>query len=72
MSASASERHRRRALPRLDAIAFTIPDAQALGAPSRSKIYELGSQGDLILRKIAGRVMVDGDSLRALLRGDAR
>jgi hypothetical protein len=62
------QRGRARAAPSPDAIAFTIHDAQSLGAPGRTKIYELAKSGRLTLRKIDGRTMVDGDSLRALLK----
>jgi hypothetical protein len=51
------------------ALAFTIPDAQAMGAPGRTTIYNLAKQEKLKLLRVAGRTMVDGDSLRALLRG---
>jgi hypothetical protein len=47
--------------------AFTIPDAQAMGAPGRTKIYELAKCGKLKLLHVAGRTLVDGASLRALL-----
>ncbi len=64
-------RARARAAARPDALAFTIPDAQSLGAPGRTTIYDLAKAGKLRLLKVAGRTMVDGDSLRALLRGAA-
>jgi hypothetical protein len=47
--------------------AFTIPDAQAMGAPGRTKIYELAKCGQLKLLHVGGRTMVDGASLRTLL-----
>jgi hypothetical protein len=49
------------------AYAFTIEDAQAMGAPGRTKIYELAKGGRLKLLHVAGRTLVDGASLRALL-----
>jgi len=61
-------RRRARAAPSPDAIAFTIRDAQSLGAPGRTKIYALAKSGRLTLRKIDGRTLIDGDSLRGLLK----
>ena len=61
------QRKRLRAAPDPMAHAFTIPDAQAMGAPGRTKIYELAKSGSLKLLKVAGRTLVDGASLRALL-----
>jgi hypothetical protein len=58
-----------RPTPSPDAYAFTIRDAQKMGAPGRTKIYDLKKRGELKLLRVAGRTMVDGDSLRALLRG---
>ncbi len=60
-------RKRLRAAPSPHAHAFTISDAQAMGAPGRTKIYELAKQGQLKLLHVAGRTLVDGASLRALL-----
>lgn len=60
-------RNRARPDPSRGAFAFTIEDAQAMGGPGRTKIYELAKRGELKLIRIAGRTMVDGDSLRALL-----
>ena len=60
-------RKRLRAAATPMAHAFTIPDAQAMGAPGRTKIYELAKCGKLKLLHVAGRTMVDGASLRALL-----
>jgi hypothetical protein len=65
----AVRRKRRRASPDPAAFAFTIPDAQAMGAPGRTSIYKLAKQGRLKLLRVAGRTLVDGDSLRTLLRG---
>jgi len=60
-------RDRARAAASPDAFAFTIPDAQAMGAPGRTKIYELAKRGELKLLHVAGRTLVDGASLRELL-----
>ena len=38
---------RRRAPPARNAFAYTIPDAQAMGAPSKSAIYDLAKAGHL-------------------------
>jgi hypothetical protein len=67
----ASVRRRARAAPSPDAIAFTIRDAQSLGAPGRTKIYALAKEGRLTLRRIDGRTLIDGDSLRQLLKASA-
>jgi hypothetical protein len=66
-----SARRRARAAPSPDAFAFTIRDAQSLGAPGRTKIYALAKAGRLTLRKIDGRTLIDGDSLRQLLKASA-
>ncbi len=66
-SAIPKSRARRRPAPVVHAYAFTIPDAQAMGGPGRTKIYELAKSGKLKLLRVAGRTMVDGASLRALL-----
>jgi hypothetical protein len=63
-------RERERAQPSRDAFAWTLPDYQALGGPGRTKIYELAKLGQLKLVTVAGRTMVDGESGRALLRGE--
>jgi hypothetical protein len=69
-STSMEKKHRgrARAAPSRDAFAFTIKDAQSLGAPGRTKIYALAKVGRLTLRKIDGRTLIDGDSLRSLLK----
>ena len=60
-------RNRARAPADPQAHAFTIGDAQAMGAPGRTTIYALAKQGRLRLIKVGGRTLVDGASLRALL-----
>lgn len=60
-------RTRARAAPNPLAFAFTIEDAQGMGAPGRTKIYELAKCGQLKLIKVAGRTLIEGNSLRALL-----
>jgi hypothetical protein len=66
-NAARQAKTRRRAAASPDAHAFTIPDAQAMGAPGRTKIYELAKTGELTLVRIGGRTMVTGTSLRSLL-----
>lgn len=61
-------RARARAAPHPMALAFTIGDAQAMGAPGRTTIYKMAARGDLRLLRVGGRTLVDGDSLRALLQ----
>lgn len=65
---SKKARIRARAAPHPMAMAFTIKDAQAMGAPGRTTIYKLAKRGELRLLHVAGRTLVAGDSLRALLR----
>ena len=72
MTKKTRSRGRERALPAANAFAYTIKDAQAMGAPGKSTIYELEAKGVLKLTRRPGLpTMVDGDSLRALLRADS-
>jgi hypothetical protein len=69
---AAKKRNRQRALPSPDALAFTVPDSQAMGGPGRTKLYEidkkLKAEGKTLLFKdAAGRTMVVGNMLRELL-----
>jgi len=41
-----------------------------MGAPGRTKIYEMFQTGHLKRISAGGRTLVEGDSLRALLLGD--
>jgi hypothetical protein len=64
---------RRRALPSPNALAFTIADAQSLGAPSRTTIDGLIKKGILKTVEAPGcQVLITGDSLRALLTGKVK
>ena len=54
--------------PRPDALAFRVDDVPLMGGPGRTKTYELAKAGKLRLVRVAGRTLIDGDSLRALLR----
>ena len=65
-------RIRKRAAPSPDAFAYTIQDAQSYGAPGKTKIYALAKTGKLkLIRKDGLPTMIEGDSLRALLLGEA-
>jgi excisionase family DNA binding protein len=64
-------RNRQRALPAANAYAFTIADAQAMGLPGKSKIYEMVRDGELTFIKVGGRTMLTGDSVRAVLGVEA-
>lgn len=64
---SRQARRRARPAPSQNAFAYTVEDAQAMGGPGRTKIYDLAKRGELKLINVAGRTMVDGASLRALL-----
>jgi hypothetical protein len=63
----AKKRKRDRALPSPQAYAFTIADAQAMGLPGKSKIYEMIKAGTLATIKVGGRTLLKGDSVRAVL-----
>lgn len=54
--------------PLPNALAFRVDEVPLMGGPHRTKLYELAAAGKLKLVKVAGRTLVDGDSLRALLR----
>lgn len=64
---SREERRRARPAPSPTAFAYTLEDAEAMGGPRRTKIYELAKRGELKLIYVGGRTKVDGDSLRRLL-----
>jgi hypothetical protein len=59
---------RARPMPRPDALAFRVNEVPLMGGPGRTKLYELAKAGKLQLVHVGGRTLVDGDSLRALLR----
>lgn len=50
------------------AFAYRIKEVQLMGGPGRTKIYELAKKGYLKLIRIDGRTVVEGDSLRNLLK----
>jgi hypothetical protein len=64
---------RRRAAPSPNAFAFTVRDAQAMGAPSRTTIHGLIKAGILQTVDAPGcPLLIAGDSLRALLTGKVK
>lgn len=64
----ASELPRARPAPLAHALAYRIDEVAQMGGPGRTKTYELAAAGKLRLVRVAGRTLVDGDSLRDLLR----
>ena len=54
--------------PLPNALAYRIPESRLLGGPGKTRIYELAQEGKLRLVRVGGRTLIDGDSLRALLR----
>jgi hypothetical protein len=58
-------------LPLPNALAFRIDEVRRMGGPGRTKVYELIRTGALKAVKAGGRTVIVGDSLRALLRGEA-
>lgn len=67
MPAAETPRRERQA-PLPNALAYRVDEVPRMGGPARTKLYELAKTGQLKLVKVAGRTLVDGDSLRALLR----
>lgn len=61
--------------PRLDplphALSYTIEDTSRITGLGRTKIYDLIRDKKLQVCRAAGRTLVVGDSVRALIRGDA-
>lgn len=53
--------------PLPNAFSYTVPDACRMGGFGTTKAYELIRQGRLKVTKVAGRTLILGDSLRALL-----
>ena len=54
--------------PSPDALAYRIKEAYFMGGPGRTKIYELAKKRHLKLVRIYGRTLIEGDSLRKLLK----
>jgi hypothetical protein len=59
---------RERPAPLPNALAYRVDEVPRMGGPSRTKTYALVAEGKLRLVRVAGRSLIDGDSLRALLR----
>ncbi|MGI9169986.1 MAG: hypothetical protein ACR2FH_07410 [Caulobacteraceae bacterium] len=59
---------RGRPAPLPHALAYRIDEVPQMGGPGRTKTYELAAKGKLRLVRVDGRTLVDGDSLRTLLR----
>jgi hypothetical protein len=71
-AAAPKMRQRQRAMPSPMAFAFTVRDAQMMGGPGKTKLYDLDRQlkaegKPLLFKDAAGRTMVNGDGLRELL-----
>ncbi len=54
--------------PRPDALAYRVREARLMGGPGKTRIYELAQEGKLRLVRVGGQTLIDGDSLRTLLR----
>jgi hypothetical protein len=57
-----------RPAPLPNAIAYRVDEVPRMGGPARTSLYALAKAGRLKLIRIGGRTLVDGDSLRTLLR----
>lgn len=55
-------------LPLPNALAYRVDEVPLMGGPRRTALYALAKAGKLKLVRVAGRTLVDGDSLRDLLR----
>jgi hypothetical protein len=55
--------------PYPDALAYTVGHACRMAGFGRTLLYKLAKEGKLRLLKVAGRTLVCGDSLRALIAG---
>ena len=60
-----------RPAPLPDALTYTVLDAMRVSGIGRTKVYELIKAGALKVNKSTGRTLIVGDSLRALLTGEA-
>lgn len=56
------------AYPSPNAFAYRLKEVQLMGGPCRTKVYELAKKGDLKLIRIDGRTVVEGESVRNLLK----
>jgi hypothetical protein len=71
MSASQTAQSKPRPAPLPHAFAYTIEDACLMGGFGRSKAYELIAAKKLKVSRAAGRTLIVGDSLRALITDSA-
>ena len=62
----------RRGDPLPDALSYHIEDAARITGLGRTTVFDLLAKGKLRRIKIGGRTLVEGDSLRALLRGEQK
>ena len=60
-----------RLTPLPDALTYTVRDAMRVSGIGKTKLYELIKAGALKVNKATGRTLIVGDSLRALLMGEA-
>jgi len=60
--------HTNHSRPLPDAFAYRVKEVRLMGGPCRTKVYELAKKGHLKLIRIDGRTVIEGDSLRTLLR----
>jgi hypothetical protein len=67
MTTSKRRSGRPRPAPQPDALAYTFNDACQVSGIGRTKMYELVAAGRLKATYAAGRRLILGDSLRALL-----
>lgn len=66
-SAPAPKPRRTPAPPAPDALVYTINEAAEASRLSRATLYRHAAAGRLRVRKVVGRTLVDGASLRALI-----
>jgi hypothetical protein len=60
-------RKRQRAAPSPYAFAYTVADAQSMGGPAKTLLYQMLKDGRLQRAPDPTRTMITGKSLRALL-----
>ena len=69
---TAAKLRRERPAPLPNAFAYRIDEVSRMGGPCRTQCYALAAAGKLKLVRVAGRTLVDGDSLRDLLRNGCK
>lgn len=50
------------------ALAYRVAEVRLMGGPGKTRCYALAKLGKLRLVRVGGRTLIDGDSLRTLLR----